>query len=425
MKLPCKRPAPDEADESSESMAPELKRRATLKDAVRSIMGFGRLSFNRIVLNLEPMLRSAVREEVERAILSSFHPSSRSLLNQIEASRGRSLQLRFVNKLPSTVFTGRKVEAEDGVTIRLIIVDATTGTIITSGSLSSIKVEIVVLNGEFGTDEREDWTESEFNASVLREREGRRPLVTGDLIITLVDGVGIVDNVIFTDNSSWIRSRKFRLGARIMQRISGESTIREARSEAFVVKDHRGELYKKHYPPFPHDEVWRLERIAKDGAFHKRLTSHNIFTVKDFLRLHVTDPSALHDILGGGISNRVWDTIIDHALSSVLDDEWYSYYGTVQSVGLLLDSIYRVVAATLDGENYHPVEKFTFSQKLLVEDAKRQAYKNVRYLVLVDRRATTGPSIPLTDLLPEPLNNPNLLLQQPDLSVETRGTTIF
>ncbi|KAK8973915.1 hypothetical protein V6N11_046875 [Hibiscus sabdariffa] len=420
MKLPSKRAAPGGADERFESMAPELKRRAT-PTLKKSIMGFGGISFNRIVVSLEPMLRSWVREEVERAFLSSFHPSSRSLLNQIEASRGRGLQLRFVNKLPSTIFTGSKVEAEDGETIRIILVDATTETMVSSGSLSSIKVEIVVLNGEFGTDEREDWTESEFNASVLRERQGKRPLVTGDLSITLVDGVGTVDNVIFTDNSSWIRSRKFRLGARIVQRISGESTIREATSEAFMVKDHRGELYKKHYPPFSHDEVWRLERIAKDGAFHKRLTSNNIFTVKEFLRLHVIDPSALRNVLGPGISNRVWDIIIDHALSCALDDdEWYSYYGTAQRVGLLLDSIYRVVAVTLDGENYHPVEKLIFSQKLLAEDAKRQAYKNVRDLVLVDRRATMGPSMPLTNLLPEPLSIPNLLLQQPDFSVENQ-----
>lgn len=151
------------------------------------------------------------------------------------------MQLRFVNKLPSTIFTGSKVEAEDGDTIRIILVDATTETMVSSGSLSSIKVEIVVLNSEFGADERQDWTENEFNASVLHERQGKRPLVTGNLSITLVDGVGNVDNVIFTDNSSWIRSRKFRLGARIVQRISGESTIREAASEEFMVKDHRGE----------------------------------------------------------------------------------------------------------------------------------------------------------------------------------------
>ena len=54
--------------------------------------------------------------------------------------------------------------------------------------------------------------------------------------------------------------------------------------------------YKKHHPPSLHDEVWRLERIAKDGAFHTRLASKNILTVKDFLRLHVTDPSALRNV---------------------------------------------------------------------------------------------------------------------------------
>ncbi|XVF41795.1 hypothetical protein PTKIN_Ptkin01aG0309300 [Pterospermum kingtungense] len=428
MTLPSKRPVPDHGgdDESFEVMVPDPKRRATLKNTARNIMGLGGLSINRIVLNLEPMLRSWVREEVETVILSSFQPSSRSSLNQIEASRERSLQLRFVGKLPSTIFTGSKVEAEDGNIIRIILVDPTSQIIVSSGPLSSIKVEIVVLNGEFGADEREDWTENEFNASVLREREGKRPLVTGDLSVTLVDGVGTVDNVTFTDNSSWIRSRKFRLGARVVQRVSGEVTIREAMSEAFVVKDHRGELYKKHYPPSLLDEVWRLERIAKDGAFHKRLAANQIFNVKQFLRLHVTDPSALRNMLGGGISNRVWDTIIEHALSCVIDDdEWYTYYGAAQRVGLLLNSIYKVVAATFDGQSYQPVEKLTFSQKLLVEDGKRQAYRNVQDLVLADRQAILSLSMPLTDLLqPEPLSTPNLLLQQPDFSVANQGTRI-
>ncbi|XP_021283452.1 protein SAR DEFICIENT 1 [Herrania umbratica] len=423
MMLPIKRSATDGGDERLGVMVPDPKRRATLKSSwsgARNLIGLGGLSLKRIVLNLEPMLRSWVREEVERGILSSSHPSSRPSLNHIEASRGRSLQLRFVDKLPPTIFTGAKVEAEEGNPVRIVLVDATSNTIVTSGPLSSLKVEIVVLNGDFGADEREDWTETEFNASILREREGKRPLLTGDLNVTMADGVGTVENVIFTDNSSWIRSRKFRLGARIVQRISGEVTIREARSEAFVVKDHRGELYKKHHPPSQRDEVWRLERIAKDGAFQTRLASNNIRTVKDFLRLHVTDPSALRDILGGGISNRVWDTIIEHALTCVLDDnEWYThtYYGAQQRVGLLLNSIFKVVAATFGGQNYQPVEKLTFSQKLLVEDAKRQAYKNVGDLVLTDRQAIFGPSMTLTNLLPEPVSIPNLLLQQPDFSV--------
>ncbi|XVF57566.1 hypothetical protein PTKIN_Ptkin06aG0215900 [Pterospermum kingtungense] len=428
MMLPSKRSASDGGDDDDQRlgvMVPDAKRRATLKNAVSNIMGLGGLSMNRIVLNLEPTLRSWVREEVERAILSSFHPSSRSSVNQIEASRERSLRLQFVDKLPSTIFTGSKVEAEDGNPIRIILVDPISQSIVSSGSLSSIKIEILVLNGDFAADEREDWTEDEFNANVLREREGKRPLVTGDLNVTLVDGVGTVDNVIFTDNSSWIRSRKFRLGARIVQRNSGEVTIREARSEAFVVKDHRGELYKKHYPPSHGDEVWRLERIAKDGAFHKRLTSNTVLTVKDFLRLYVTDQSALRNILGGGISNRVWDTIIEHALSCDLDvDEWYTYtyYGAAQRVELRFDSFYRVVAATFDGQNYQPVENLNFSQKILVEDAKRHAYRNLQDMVLTNRRAIMAPSIPYTNLLPEPISIPNSLLQQPDFSVAKQGT---
>ena len=37
------------------------------------------------------------------------------------------------------------------------------------------------------------------------------------------------------------------------------------------------------------DEVWRLEKIGKDGAFHKRLSSENINTVKDILILLYMD----------------------------------------------------------------------------------------------------------------------------------------
>lgn len=54
--------------------------------------------------------------------------------------------------------------------------------------------------------------------------------------------------------------------------------------------------YKKHSQPSLADEVWRLERIAKDGVFHERLASARIFTVEDFLRLYVTNPSLLRNV---------------------------------------------------------------------------------------------------------------------------------
>ena len=70
--------------------------------------------------------------------------------------------------------------------------------------------------------------------------------MTGEIQVTLREGVGLVGDVVFTDNSSWIRSRTFRLAARVVAKSSSEVRIREARSEPFVVKDHRGECkFKK------------------------------------------------------------------------------------------------------------------------------------------------------------------------------------
>lgn len=44
------------------------------------------------------------------------------------------------------------------------------------------------------------------------------------------------------------------------------------------------------------DEVWRLEKIGKDGAFHKKLASENINTVQDLLKLSIVDPQKLRTV---------------------------------------------------------------------------------------------------------------------------------
>ena len=55
-------------------------------------------------------------------------------------------------------------------------------------------------------------------------------------------------------------------------------------------------MYKKHYPPALTDEVWRLEKIGKDGSFHKRLNKAGIYSVEDFLRLVVRDSQRLRTV---------------------------------------------------------------------------------------------------------------------------------
>lgn len=174
-----------------------------------------------------------------------FRVDGRAPIHSAGTSGGRRFQLRFVGKLPSPIFTGHRIEAEDtarSAPIEVHLVDVSSQTIVKSGPFSSIKVEILPLDGDFGSDDQEDWSENEFNDSVVREREGKRPLITGELVIQLREGVGYMGDISFTDNSSWLRSRKFKLGARPLQKnSSAEVRIREARSEPFVVKDHRGE----------------------------------------------------------------------------------------------------------------------------------------------------------------------------------------
>ena len=104
-----------------------------------------------------------------------------------------------------------------------------------------MKLDVVVLEGDFNNEDDEDWTQEEFESHVVKEREGKRPLLTGELQVTLKEGVGTLGDLTFTDNSSWIRSRKFRLGLKVAPGFGESIRIREAKTEAFTVKDHRGE----------------------------------------------------------------------------------------------------------------------------------------------------------------------------------------
>ena len=56
-------------------------------------------------------------------------------------------------------------------------------------------------------------------------------------------------------------------------------------------------VYKKHYPPALADEVWRLDKIGKDGAFHKKLQRNGIKTVEDFLRNYMMDQQKLRNVI--------------------------------------------------------------------------------------------------------------------------------
>lgn len=172
---------------------------------------------------------------------SSKSQNFRSSPKQLEGPGGRNLQLHFRSRLSLPLFTGGKVEGEQGAAIHVVLIDTSTGHVVTSGPESSLKLDVVVLEGDFNDEDDEAWTQEDFESHVVKEREGKRPLLTGDLQVSLKEGVGTLGELIFTDNSSWIRSRKFRLGVKVASGFCDGIRVREAKTDAFTVKDHRGE----------------------------------------------------------------------------------------------------------------------------------------------------------------------------------------
>ncbi|KAF9617663.1 hypothetical protein IFM89_037806 [Coptis chinensis] len=354
-------PTPNQGEAAADQ--PEKKRPALASVIVEALKVD---SLQRLCSSLEPILRRVVSEEVERALakLGPAKLNGRSSPRRIEGLGGRNLQLQFRSRLSLSLFTGGKVEGEQGAAIHAVLLDVNTGLIVTSGPESSVKLDVVVLEGDFNNEDDESWTQQEFESHVVKEREGKRPLLTGDLQVTLKEGVGTLGELTFTDNSSWIRSRKFRLGLKVASGFCEGSRIREAKTDAFTVKDHRGELYKKHYPPALNDDVWRLEKIGKDGSFHKRLNKAGIYSVEDFLRLVVRDSQRLRTVLGNGMSNKMWEVLIEHAKTCGMGGKIYVYYADdTKHVGAVFNNIYEFIGL-IAGEQYCPADSLSDSQKV-------------------------------------------------------------
>ncbi|KAL5207979.1 hypothetical protein ABZP36_032414 [Zizania latifolia] len=346
-------------------------------------------SLQKLCSSLEPILRRVVSEEVERALakLGPARIQGRSSPKRIEGPDGRNLQLKFTSSLSLPLFTGGKVEGEQGTAIHVVLLDANTGVAVTSGPESYAKLDVLVLEGDFNKEEDEDWTGEDFESYIVKEREGKRPLLTGDLQVTLKEGVGTIGELIFTDNSSWIRSRKFRLGLRVAPGFCEGIRVREAKTEAFTVKDHRGELYKKHYPPALKDDVWRLEKIGKDGAFHKKLNASGIYTVEDFLQLLVRDQQRLRSILGSGMSNKMWESLVEHAKTCVLSGKHYVYYAIdSRNVGAIFNNIYEFTGLIAD-DQFISAENLTDNQKIYADTLVKKAYEDWMHVVEYDGKA--------------------------------------
>ncbi|XP_057950740.1 calmodulin-binding protein 60 A [Malania oleifera] len=404
-----KRQQEDARVRSEGSTTPEDKRRR-FPSVLTEVMKLQHL----LEPTLEPLIRRVVKEEVELALRKHLNNMTRNCGEEIHASESRSLKLQFASSLSLPVFTGTRIEGEECSTMKVALVDAVTGHIVDFGPEASVKVEIVVLEGDFDGDEEDNWTLEEFKNNIVRERDGKKPLLTGDVFLNLKEGIGFVGEISFTDNSSWTRSRKFRLGARVVDYSNG-TRIREAKTESFIVRDHRGELYKKHHPPSLLDEVWRLEKIGKDGAFHKRLSRENINTVKDFLTLLFLDPSRLRNILGTGMSAKMWEVTVDHARTCMVDKRLYVYHPlNSQQKSSVVFNIVGQVMGLLSESQFVPIDKLSETEKADAQNLVLLAFEHWAEVVSYDDE---------TSILSSTSNTSNVLYRSGSPGMESSNGT--
>ncbi|WOG99508.1 hypothetical protein DCAR_0518861 [Daucus carota subsp. sativus] len=358
---------------------------------------------------LEPLLRRVVSEEVELALQKHTTDMKRNSGKEMQPAGARSLKLQFLDTIALPVYTGSRIEAKGGNIMRVAIVDALTEQVVRDGPISSAKVEVVVLEGDFHGSVGDNWTQEEFVSNLVRERQGKKTLLSGDAVIYLEEGIGILSVISFQDNSSWTRSRKFRLGARVLDNYDG-IRVKEAKTDSFTVRDHRGELYRKHYPPSLFDEVWRLEKIGKEGAFHKRLCREGINTVKDFLILLYQEPRRLRHILGSGMSTKVWEAAVDHAKTCVLDKREYAYFPRSHvKNGVVFNVVGQVTGLLRDGQYVH-FDKLSELEKADARSLVILAFQKWEEVVALDGSSLlSNVSYPSNSLIAGSSNDTNIL----------------
>ncbi|XP_042468219.1 calmodulin-binding protein 60 F-like isoform X2 [Zingiber officinale] len=311
------------------------------------------------VLTREDLLPHRAMQEVRPLLTDSAPPVPR-------------YQLRFQNCLPPCVYTCHEIMAKDKDPLQISLVDTATGDCVASGPLSSENIMVLVLDGHFcGTKQRD---KKEFENHIVHQRVDKGPLLKGKLVIQLTSGVGYLQDISFTDNSSRRPSKKFRLAV-----CCETEGIQEGISNPFRVKEHRSYLNEKHHPPKLTDQVWNLVNIRKDGVYHRRLTAAGILNVQQFLQALSVDPENLRRLLQNGslpkrrIPDKEWEAIIINAQECFPGDQLYSY-DVGQDSTLIFNSVYLLLGAKVNGW-YHDIKNLNATDKAFLEKLQRQAFE--------------------------------------------------
>ncbi|RWW47797.1 hypothetical protein BHE74_00046173 [Ensete ventricosum] len=200
-----------------------------------------------------PSFSSALTEAVVTVLRKVSYPKARTgaiglrptQLRIEEVEESSNWQLVFTRPISPQIYTKGKVEDEDNRPLQVKLVDTRTGESPAISPRSPLKVEAVVLTGDFPSRDDDHWTAEEFNRNVVKQREGRPQLLGGKRKVAVCEGMASFEDLEFTDNSSWVRTGRFILGVRVAPGSYEGPRIKEAVTKPFRVLDRRGEC--KHF----------------------------------------------------------------------------------------------------------------------------------------------------------------------------------
>lgn len=190
---------------------------------------------------IRPMLRADINVEqkeflslmVEKFGLDILTSMTQNFDYTASSSGSPALRLQFLNGISTPVTTGMDIKGEDHKPFIVALVDET-GKIVSTGAGAAAKVEIVVLEGDCNDDGTENWSSDKFNSQIISDWNGKKVL-QGITFLNLKEGIGSVDKISFTHNSTWKKKRNCRLGARFVNAVFAK----EAKTESFLIGDKR------------------------------------------------------------------------------------------------------------------------------------------------------------------------------------------
>lgn len=250
--------------------------------------------------------------------------------------KGASIRLRFHSEMKPPVYHEDEIKS---ISIGIYDGDA----MIKSGPFSKLKVEVLALEGSFPHDSQGRWTPEEFHEHRAYGRDGKGNVLAGKgTNAQLINGECHLGSIRFREGSCRARNGMYIIGARVCDGQAVGGRVQEGVMNPVVVQDRRNKCrfstiriisfllhwtcnyvqYSsddvtekllcvhvslsadngKSYPPNLADEVYRLENIAINGEYRRRLNDQKIYTVEDFLKALHKDEEELAKVRLSNIS---------------------------------------------------------------------------------------------------------------------------